>query len=93
MSGLDLYLTLKSEGHTLPTLIVQGTRDPMGSQAEVAGYRELQDNARIAVRWIEDGDHSLTPRKRSGRTQAESWAEAIEAVAGFCAALSPTGSR
>jgi predicted alpha/beta-hydrolase family hydrolase len=39
-----------------PTLIVQGTRDPFGSPADVAGYRL---SAAIRMHWIEGGDHSL----------------------------------
>jgi uncharacterized protein len=38
------------------TLIVQGTRDPFGSPAEVSSYRL---SPRIRVEWIENGDHSL----------------------------------
>lgn len=41
------------------TLIVQGTRDPFGSPAEVAAY-EL--SPRIRVEWVEGGDHSLRGR-------------------------------
>ncbi len=41
------------------TLIVQGTRDPFGSPAEVASY-EL--SPRIRVEWVEGGDHSLRGR-------------------------------
>jgi predicted alpha/beta-hydrolase family hydrolase len=63
-----------------PTLIVQGTRDSFGGPAEVAGYVL---SAAIRVRWIEDGDHSLVPRKSSGRTAAQNLAEAVAAVAGF----------
>jgi predicted alpha/beta-hydrolase family hydrolase len=65
--------------HT-PALIVQGTRDPFGGPAEVAGYVL---SAAIRVRWIEDGDHSLVPRKSSGRTAAQNLAEAVVAVADF----------
>jgi predicted alpha/beta-hydrolase family hydrolase len=51
-----------------PTLICQGTRDPLGSRDEVAGYR-LSD--RIQILWLEDGDHDLKPRKAiSGHTVA-----------------------
>lgn len=52
-----------------PTLICQGTRDPFGSRAEVAGYA-LPD--RIDFLWLEDGDHDLRPRKAvSGFTAAQ----------------------
>lgn len=67
-----------------PTLIVQGTRDPFGTPEDVAGYR-LSPQIRIV--WLEDGDHSFKPRPSSGRTEAQSLAEAVAAVAGFVAAL------
>lgn len=66
-----------------PTLIVQGTRDPLGGPDEVAGYAL---STTIHLHWIEDGDHDLTPRKRSGRTQVENWQEAVAAVARFASA-------
>ncbi|MGE0759921.1 MAG: alpha/beta family hydrolase [Pirellulaceae bacterium] len=68
-----------------PALIVQGTRDPFGSQEEVAGY-SLSPAARL--HWLPDGDHSFEPRKSSGRTSEQNLAEAVEVVAGFCS--SPT---
>jgi len=63
-----------------PTLIVQGTRDPLGSREEVAGYSL---SPAIRVHWIADGDHSLKPRARSGRTEKQNLAEALEAIAEF----------
>ena len=49
-----------------PTLIAQGTRDPFGTQDEVATY-DL--SPAIQILWMEDGDHDLRPRKRvSGLT-------------------------
>jgi predicted alpha/beta-hydrolase family hydrolase len=67
-----------------PALIVQGTRDPFGGPEEVDGYG-LSDG--IRVRWIEDGDHSLKPRRASGRTEEGNLAEAVEAVVGFLQVL------
>ncbi|RWK32595.1 alpha/beta fold hydrolase [Mesorhizobium sp.] len=43
-----------------PTLIFQGTRDEFGTPDEVATY-DLSDA--IEMRWLEDGDHDLKPRK------------------------------
>jgi predicted alpha/beta-hydrolase family hydrolase len=63
-----------------PTLIVQGTRDSFGGPAEVGGY-PLSGSVRI--HWIEDGDHSLVPRKSSGRTAEQNLAETVAAVADF----------
>jgi hypothetical protein len=70
-------------GLTTPTLIVQGTRDPLGQPDEVALYPL---SAAIHLHWIEDGDHDLTPRKRSGRSAAQNWREGVEAVARFALA-------
>lgn len=49
------------EGLKTPTLICQGTRDPLGTQEDVAGY-DLSDQIELA--WFEDGDHHLKSRKR-----------------------------
>jgi predicted alpha/beta-hydrolase family hydrolase len=63
-----------------PTLIVQGTRDALGSREEVAGYA-LSPAIRLV--WLEDGDHSFKPRASSGHTAAGHLAAAVEAVAEF----------
>jgi predicted alpha/beta-hydrolase family hydrolase len=71
----------------VPTLIVQGTRDPFGTRDEVEGYAL---SASINMLWLEDGDHDLKPRKSvSGLTAADhlsrmatatqAWAGALEA--------------
>lgn len=53
----------------VPTLIVQGTRDPFGTEKEVAGYTL---SPAIELLWMPDGDHDLTPRKSvSGFTAAD----------------------
>ena len=52
-----------------PTLICQGTRDQFGSMDEVGEY---QLSSAIQIRWFEEGDHDLKPRKRiSGFTHAD----------------------
>lgn len=48
-----------------PTLVLQGTRDALGNQQEVATYGLSR---RIHIHWLPDGDHSFRPRKSSGRT-------------------------
>jgi predicted alpha/beta-hydrolase family hydrolase len=63
-----------------PALIVQGERDPFGSKAEVNKYQLAKS---VSVHWLPDGDHSFKPRKASGRTEAENWAEGVQAVARF----------
>jgi predicted alpha/beta-hydrolase family hydrolase len=72
------------EGLRTPTLVVQGTRDALGSREEVAGYRLSRS---IRVHWIEDGDHSLKPRARSGRSERQNLDEAVDAVAQFVGGL------
>ena len=67
-----------------PTLIMQGTRDPLGNTDDVAGY-EL--SAAIKLHWLEDGDHDLKPRKASGRSHAQNLAEAVDAAVAFVATL------
>jgi predicted alpha/beta-hydrolase family hydrolase len=67
-----------------PALIVQGTRDSMGTRDDVAGYTLSKS---IELCWIEDGDHSLKPRKKSGVTEEDALAAAIGAAADFAAGL------
>jgi predicted alpha/beta-hydrolase family hydrolase len=69
-----------------PALVVQGTRDSFGGRGEVEKY-ELSRQIRVA--WIDDGDHSFKPRARSGRTQQQNLAAAIDAVRDFVKALQP----
>ena len=81
---LEKTRTAHLEHLRTPTLIVQGTRDPFGTPDEVAGY---QLSPAIRIVWLEDGDHSFKPRASSGRTERQNVAEAVDAVAGFVAAL------
>jgi uncharacterized protein len=67
-----------------PALVVQGTRDSFGSRGEVEKYG-LSRQIRIA--WMDDGDHSFKPRARSGRTEQQNLAAAIDAVRDFLNAL------
>lgn len=65
---------------SVPMLIVQGERDSFGTRAEVDGYG-LPGSIDIA--WAPDGDHSLKPRKASGRSEAGNLDLAAEAIAHF----------
>lgn len=58
-------------------LIIQGTRDNFGKPEEVASYN-LPENVRL--HWIEHGDHSLEPTKRSGLVREQLWQNAIEQI-------------
>ena len=73
-----------------PTLILQGERDPFGRREEVA---ERPLSPRVRLHWLADGDHGLRPRKSSGRSAAEAWAEAVGICAAFLAELSAGDAR
>jgi predicted alpha/beta-hydrolase family hydrolase len=71
-------------GIAVPTLICQGTRDPLGDRATVAALA-LRDPIRLC--WIEDGDHDLKPRRRSSRSAEDAWGEALDAIGAFLSGL------
>ncbi|MBS53610.1 MAG: alpha/beta hydrolase [Oceanospirillaceae bacterium] len=61
-----------------PLFIAQGTRDALGSQEEVSGY-DLADD--IELLWLEDGNHDLKPRVKSGFTQQQHLQTTADALA------------
>lgn len=63
-----------------PCLIVQGSRDPFGTREEVPGYGLAPA---VRLHWAEDGNHDLVPRKASGRSAEQNWAEAMDAIRDF----------
>ena len=63
-----------------PMLVVQGTRDKLGSQEEVKGYRL---SPAIDCHWLQDGDHDFKPRRASGFTQRQHWEAAAQHAANF----------
>jgi len=67
-----------------PTLILQGERDPFGTREDVAEYA-LSPAIRVA--WLKDGDHSFTPRKKSGHTEERNWQQAVDEIVGFVETL------
>jgi predicted alpha/beta-hydrolase family hydrolase len=67
-----------------PTLICQGTRDPMGDREAVSA---LKLSKKIRLHWAEDGDHDLKPRKASGRSHEQNLTAALDAAAQFLAGL------
>ena len=83
----DKLRTAHLETIKTPTLIVQGTRDPFGGPDEVAGYRL---SPAVRLHWAEDGNHDLAPRKASGRTAEQNWAEAAAVIAAFLRGLGTT---
>ena len=73
------------EALTTPMLVLQGERDPMGRPEEVVTYQ--LSNA-IEVRWMADGDHSLKPRRASGRTHEQNLADAVASILTFVGRVS-----
>lgn len=63
-----------------PMLILQGSRDTLGSEEEIWGYPL---SSKIVVRFLVDGDHSLKPRKSSGVTHAHNMQQAATQTAKF----------
>jgi uncharacterized protein len=64
-----------------PALICQGTRDIFGTREEVTDYPLSKA---IELRWFEDGDHDLRPRKAvSGFSHADHMKAMAEAVAAW----------
>ena len=83
---LDHLKRLKS-----PLLIVQGTRDTMGTHEEVSGYINQGSISPAAnLVWLEDGNHDLKPRKASGFSHQEHLDRAINEVAEFVLSLAVT---
>lgn len=70
-----------------PTLIVQGTRDAFGTEAEVATY-ELSKS--IRVEWLRDGDHSFKPRDGAGTTERDNLQRAIGLTEEFLTGNAPS---
>ncbi len=65
---------------TKPVLIVQGERDTLGSKAEIDEY-SLSDLCQCV--FLEDGDHSLKPRVKSGFTYEQHLSKAAEQISLF----------
>lgn len=78
------------QGLACPALVAQGTRDPMGTREEVEAY--ALDPA-LELLWLEDGDHSFKPRKRSGERWEAHMERVCDAVAAFVARCFADGVR
>lgn len=61
-------------------LIIQGTRDKLGSFDDVASYNLPST---IEWLWLEDGDHDLKPRIKSGFTHQQHLQITIQCLATF----------
>ncbi|MEO7157104.1 MAG: alpha/beta fold hydrolase [Vicinamibacterales bacterium] len=68
----------------VPTLIVQGTRDPFGGPEEVReAIADAHQAPTIDIMTVENGDHSFAVLKSGGRDQAGVHTEIQDAVAGW----------
>ena len=79
--------TLRTEHFPLikqPVFIAQGERDKLGTKEEVDSYGLPSD---IRWLWLEDGDHDLKPRVKSGFTHKEHLQRASVAMAEFIKAV------
>ncbi|MCA9793004.1 MAG: alpha/beta fold hydrolase [Candidatus Eremiobacteraeota bacterium] len=72
--------TAHLEKMSTPALILQGERDTFGTRAEIGSYTL---SSSIEVQFLTDGDHSLTPRKKSGHTLEEHLKQAARTAAAF----------
>jgi len=68
----------------MPALLLQGERDPFGTQDEVKGYKLSKS---VRQHWLVDGEHSFIPRKSSGRSKEQNWQVAVAAITGFVQGL------
>ncbi len=68
-----------------PTLVLQGERDPMGSKEVVRNYSLSKS---IEIVWLEDGNHDLKPRVRSGLTHDDNLSKAATAITNFITRVS-----
>ncbi|MBA6348779.1 MULTISPECIES: alpha/beta family hydrolase [unclassified Colwellia] len=64
----------------MPILILQGTRDALGSQEEIAQY---EFSERCHCIFFTDGDHNLKPRVKSGFTHAQHIQSAVNEMVKF----------
>ena len=67
-------------GLRTPCLVLQGERDPFGVRDDVRSYPL---SSSIRVEWFEGGDHSLCPKARSGFTEQQHLARALDLAAAF----------
>ncbi|MDG1750667.1 MAG: hypothetical protein P8I03_03255 [Thalassotalea sp.] len=64
----------------LPILIVQGDRDALGNESEIADY---EISSLCQVSFLADGDHNLKPRVKSGFTHQQHLQSAINLMKNF----------
>ncbi|TYC62846.1 alpha/beta hydrolase [Marinobacter sp. BW6] len=65
----DRWRTAHFHDLNCPMLVLQGTRDPFGKPAEMAGHEKELDAIRL--HWLEGGNHDFQPLKSQSQTQNE----------------------
>ncbi|MFT6818175.1 MAG: putative alpha/beta-hydrolase family hydrolase [Myxococcota bacterium] len=73
LTALDALIACRT-----PVWLCQGSRDALGNREQVRGY-SLPDT--VQVHWVEDGNHDLVPRERSGLQREGVLRVAVDAVA------------
>ena len=64
----------------LPIKVLQGTRDALGNQEEISNY-ELSELVEIS--YLDDGDHDIKPRVKSGFTHQQHMESAADIIEEF----------
>lgn len=67
-----------------PVHIFQGTRDPFGKPDALS---DTTYSSSVMIHWLEDGDHDLKPRVRSGLLQEQHFKHIADQLAEFCQGL------
>ena len=67
-------------GLKTPALVLQGERDTMGSKQTVETYSLSEQ---IKITWLEDGNHDLKPRKKSGIGEEDNRMKALSDILNF----------
>jgi predicted alpha/beta-hydrolase family hydrolase len=75
----------------VPTLIIQGSRDPFGTPAEL---QRVLDRVRadVSLHVVADGDHSLKPSRRGGSSVDHTYIELQDVIAGWIARRASEGA-
>ncbi|WP_420546912.1 alpha/beta fold hydrolase [Curvivirga sp.] len=75
---------------TLPTLILQGDRDPFGKSEEISQLQvdnphwpNRDKTGSISITWVPDGDHNFKPRVKSGHTHDENLSSVAKKISTY----------
>jgi predicted alpha/beta-hydrolase family hydrolase len=68
----------------VPVLLCQGTRDSLGNRPQVEGYALPRH---VSIHWVDEANHALQPRPRSGLTQEDALGAIARASTAFVLGL------